>query len=162
MQILDNTAVKAKIKRIALEICEHNTEAKQLYLVGINNNGYNFAKLLLAAIKKESDSKPELVRVKLNPAKPIAEEITLDRDIDFRKSSVVLVDDVSNTGRTLFYALQPIMQQLPNSVQVAVLIERQHKSFPIAPDFVGLSLATTIQEHIEVELGSEKMGAFLQ
>ena len=70
-----------------------------------------------------------------------------------RGKTIVVVDDVANTGRTLFYATKPLMEVVPAKVQMAVLVDRMHKSFPVHVDFVGMSLATTIQDHIEVELG---------
>jgi pyrimidine operon attenuation protein/uracil phosphoribosyltransferase len=64
--------------------------------------------------------------------------------------TILLVDDVANTGKTMYYALKPIMEFSPKKVQIAVLVDRQHKLFPVSSDFVGLSLSTTMQEHISV------------
>jgi pyrimidine operon attenuation protein/uracil phosphoribosyltransferase len=75
---------------------------------------------------------------------------------------VILTDDVGNTGKTLFYALQPLLTEAPKKIQVALLIDRRHKLFPIHADFVGLSLATTIQEHIEVVMNEAEESAYLQ
>jgi pyrimidine operon attenuation protein/uracil phosphoribosyltransferase len=70
---------------------------------------------------------------------------------------VILVDDVANSGRTITYALNPILQFNIRKIMVAVLVDRKHKSFPIASDIVGLSMATTLQEHIEVEIEGDKI-----
>lgn len=72
-----------------------------------------------------------------------------------------MVDDVANTGKTMYYALKPVMEFSPRKVQVAVLVDRQHKLFPVSSDFVGLSLNTTMQEHIRVELVKGKAEAYL-
>jgi len=90
-------------------------------------------------------------------ANPISEEITLDIDIsELKNKCLILVDDVANTGRTLFYACKPLMEIVPKKLEVAVLVDRKHKSFPIEVDYVGLSLATTAQENIDVNLKSVK------
>ena len=65
---------------------------------------------------------------------------------------VIIVDDVANTGRTIYYAIKPLLDTLPKKVEVAVLVDRKHKSFPIQSDYVGLSLATTLKENIDVQI----------
>ncbi len=75
---------------------------------------------------------------------------------------IIVVDDVSNSGKTLLYALKPFINSHPKKIQILVLVERTHTSFPVRPDYVGLSIATTIQEHIFVEVnGEEVAGAYL-
>jgi len=85
--------------------------------------------------------------------------------IDVREitgNPVVIVDDVANTGRTLFYACRPFMDVLPSSIETAALVDRQHKSYPIHVDYVGLSLATTLHDNIEVNfLPGQSAEAFL-
>jgi pyrimidine operon attenuation protein/uracil phosphoribosyltransferase len=76
--------------------------------------------------------------------------------------TIVVVDDVGNTGRTLFYACKPLLEVLPHKVEMAVLVDRKHKSFPVKVDYVGLSLATTLREHIDVQLSdSNDFAAYL-
>jgi pyrimidine operon attenuation protein/uracil phosphoribosyltransferase len=97
-----------------------------------------------------------LARIRLNPAKPLAEEITVDLPLgDLTNKAILVVDDVANTGRTLFYACKPLLNILPKKLEVAVLVDRTHKSFPVRVDYVGLSLATTLMNHIEVDLETE-------
>ena len=157
MQILTQQQINNKIKRLAIEILEHNLGAKRLIFLGINNNGYEFAELLINAMP-ENDETISLSRIHLNPAAPLDSEITIEgiEIQDLKKSNIVIVDDVANTGRTLFYALKPIMETLPSKVQIAVLVDRKHKFFPIVPDYVGLSLATTMRENIEVQISKKK------
>jgi len=164
MQILSQQQISNKIKRLAIEILEHNLDAKSLIFLGINNNGYGFAQLLIDAMPDQK-RKPRLSRIHLNPAAPLDDVIEIE-DIgisDLQNANLIVVDDVANTGRTLFYALKPIMDAMPSKVQIAVLVDRKHKSYPIVPDYVGLSLATTMKEDIEVQiLGKKKQAVFLK
>jgi pyrimidine operon attenuation protein/uracil phosphoribosyltransferase len=99
----------------------------------------------------------------LNPAKPLSEEIVLEMPIEEVKDNVIIiVDDVANTGRTIFYAFKPLMDILPKKVEVAVLVDRTHKSFPVKVDYFGLSLATTLKENIAVKIREvEEFGVFM-
>lgn len=164
MQILSQQQINNKIKRLAIEILEHNLDAKRLIFLGINNNGYGFAELLINAMPNKSND-ITLSRIHLNPADPLDRPITIAgvEVKDLKNSNIVIVDDVANTGRTLFYALKPIMNILPAKVQIAVLVDRKHKSFPIVPDYVGLSLATTMKNDIEVHItGKKNQAVFLK
>lgn len=154
LQILNHKKIRAKANRIAVEILERNIEAERpLYLLGINNNGYEFAKLLQSILKKRKLIEVNLHHLKVDAAQPNATAIELDVDIQtLEGQSIIIVDDVANTGRTLFYAAKPLLDILPAKIECAVLVNRKHKSFPVRPDYVGMSLATTLQEHIEVRL----------
>ncbi len=153
MQILNDHQIKQKIKRLAIEIVEHNFEEKEIILAGINNNGMSFAKLLEHELKSFSKLKVTMTRLLLNPAEPLASEVILEMPVKNVKNKVIIVvDDVANTGRTIFYAVKPLLETLPKKVEVAVLIDRTHKSFPIKVDYYGLSLATTLLEDINVKI----------
>ena len=90
-------------------------------------------------------------------------DVVLSKTFDFNKKVVILVDDVANSGKTLLYALKPFLDYHPKKIQVLVLVERSHKSFPVRPDYIGLSIATTLQEHIFVEVDGDKvLGAYLE
>ncbi len=154
MKVLDAPAVEQKIRRMAYQIYEHNYDVDELILLGINNNGYRFAELLLGELERIVPWSVRLFRLRLNPAAPDVDPIRIEgiATSQLRGRSIVVIDDVANTGRTLFYAMKPLMETLPASVQTAVLVDRKHKSFPVQPDYVGLSLATTVQDHIQVQL----------
>lgn len=153
MKILDGKKIKQIIKRLAIEIVENNYNEKSISLAGINNNGYGFAKLLVKELKKLTDIHINLVQIKLNPAKPLLDEVSLSVDPQtLHSQTVIVVDDVANTGRTTFFAFKPLMEILPKKIEVAVLVDRKHKSFPIKVDYVGLSLATTLKDNIDVRL----------
>lgn len=157
MEILKAETVTEIIKRMALEIIENNFDEKEIYIAGLNNNGYLFAKILSKELDKYDQPKPILFRLKIDPSKPTQSEVEVSLDASTLKNKVVLVvDDVLNTGRTLFYAIRPLMDVLCKKVEVAVLVNRKHHNFPISSDYIGLSLATTIQENIKVKLDKVK------
>ena len=163
MQILTHARIQATIKRLALEIIEHNHCEDALIILGINNNGFHFGKLLTEEIAQLHDIPTTLSRLRINPAAPLSAPVTLDLDIEsLRDRVVILVDDVANTGRTMFYAFAPLLGVLPKRVRVAVLVDRKHKHFPVDTDYVGLSLATTLRETIDVRLRDvEEYGVYL-
>lgn len=154
MKILDHRQIEQKIKRLAIEILEEHYDETSIILAGINNNGYYFAELIANEFQKMTD-KVELVltRISLNPADPLSKEIQIEMPVESLNNKViVIVDDVANTGRTIFYAAKPLLSILPKRVEVAVLVDRTHKFFPVKVDYVGLSLATTLMEHIDVKI----------
>lgn len=153
MKILDQNQILQKIKRLSYEIMENNFNEEELYLAGINKNGVGFAKMLLKELKKISKTKFHLCKISINPAEPNTHPVSFDIEIDdLLNKSIIIVDDVANTGRTLFYAIKPLLSTLPKKVEMVVLIDRKHKSFPVTPDYVGLSLATTVKENIDVRI----------
>ena len=162
MKLLDKQQIQKKIERLAIQILENTYGEKKVILAGINNNGMRFANLLMDCLDGKSKTVFELISLRLNPADPIGEEVSLDIPLkNLKNKSIIIVDDVANTGQTLFYAFKPLMEVLPKKVEVAVLVDRKHKSFPIKVDYVGMSLATTVQEHIEVKIEGKKQSVFL-
>jgi len=119
------------------------------------------ARVIQNMLGEISSIKTELITITLDKKQPT--DVSLSKTIDFNNKVIVLIDDVSNSGKTLLYALKPFIAFHPKKIQTLVLVERTHTSFPVRPDYVGLSLATTIQEHIFVEVKDETvMGAYLQ
>src|SRR5262245_24108102 len=130
MKILDKTQIQQKIKRLAIEILENNFEEKSIVLAGINNNGTSFAKLLEKELKKITEITIERVTIRLTPAAPLSSEIEINTPVNSLKGKcIIVVDDVANTGRTIFYACKPILDIIPKKLEVAVLIDRKHKTF---------------------------------
>lgn len=154
MKVLDHRTIVQKLKRLAIEILENNYEEKEILFAGINNSGMELAKLLLAELEKRNTAqKYTLANLRLNPANPVGEEISIGlSDAELKDKVIILVDDVANTGRTIFYAYKPLLEVLPKKVEVAVFVDRAHKSFPVKIDYFGLSLATTMKENINVDL----------
>lgn len=164
-KILDQQQIKQKTKRLAIEILEQNYHYEEIVIAGINNNGYGFAKMIIRAIRQIADNqKVTLARITLDPANPLSKPIAINKTSEELKDKlVIIVDDVANSGRTLFYAAKPFMEILPAKLQVAVLVNRKHKRFPIHVDFKGLELATTLQENIDVQiLDVEELEVFLR
>jgi pyrimidine operon attenuation protein/uracil phosphoribosyltransferase len=157
MQILTKTQIQQKIERLAFQIVENNFAEKEIILAGINFNGMTFASLLRDALQRITKIPIVLTQIRLNPAKPLGDPISIDTPTDELTGKVIIIaDDVANTVRTIFYAVKPVLESLPSKVEVAVLVDRKHKSFPIAVDYVGLSLATTLQEDIDVRIRDTK------
>ncbi|MFK7772794.1 MAG: phosphoribosyltransferase family protein [Saprospiraceae bacterium] len=153
MKLLDARQIKQKIKRLAIEILEQNFGEKEIILAGINNNGLGFAKMLEKEIVQLTENKITLTSINLSPANPLESEVTINiPEKDLNNKVIIIVDDVANTGRTIFYAIKPLLEVLPKKIQVAVLVDREHKSFPIKVDYVGTSLFTTIQDDIDVQI----------
>ncbi|MFK8005756.1 MAG: phosphoribosyltransferase family protein [Saprospiraceae bacterium] len=153
MKLLDARQIKQKIKRLAIEILEQNFGEKEIILAGINNNGLGFAKMLEKEIVQLTENKITLTSINLSPANPLESEVTINiPEKDLNNKVIIIVDDVANTGRTIFYAIKPLLEVLPKKIQVAVLVDREHKSFPIKVDYVGVSLFTTIQDDIDVQI----------
>lgn len=165
MQILTDRQIRQKIRRIAIEILERNYGEPEIILAGLNNNGLGFARLLLAELEavRSTNTRFTLTRIRLNPANPVEYEPEVELPAEALKNkSILIVDDVANTGRTIFYAVQPLLHVLPKKVEVAVLVDRQHKSFPIKADYVGLSLATTLLNDIDVQIRDvQEMAVYL-
>lgn len=165
MQILTDRQIRQKIRRIAIEILERNYGEPEIILAGLNNNGLGFGDLLLTELVAvaNKDIAFRLTQIRLNPANPVDYEPIVELPAEtLRGKPIIIVDDVANTGRTIFYAVQPLLKILPKKVEVAVLVDRQHKSFPIKADYVGLSLATTLRDDIDVRIRDvAEMAVFL-
>ncbi len=160
--ILDNKQIEKKLNRIAYQIAENNYDEKELFLIGIKENGLLLTQKLKKIIEKIVDVQIHIAAISMNKKKPHSDDIQLSIDAKgLTNKTVIIVDDVANTGSTLTYALKPLMSIKPKKIQTAVLVDRKHKLFPVCVDYVGLSLATTMQEHIEVNMTSKKESATL-
>jgi pyrimidine operon attenuation protein/uracil phosphoribosyltransferase len=149
--ILDKPALKQKITRLAYEIVEDHFDEKEIYLVGIMKGGYQLAALLKTEIQLVKSIKVEIASLKINKINPLEDKTVVSESIaNFDGQAIVLVDDVVNSGRTIFYALKDFMTIAPKTLKVAALVDRKYKRFPVHCDYVGTSLNTTIKEHIEV------------
>lgn len=151
--ILDERQVQQKIKRMAFEIFEHNFNEKSIIVAGIEGQGYILAKLLVKQVQAISPLEVNLVKISVNKLAPSQHEITLDCDVKtLKKKCIVLVDDVLNTGRTFAYGMKPFLDVEVKKIETAVLVNRSHTLFPIYPQYTGYALATTIKDHVEVNL----------
>lgn len=148
--ILTQDVIEKKIKRIAYEIYEHNSDEQEIIIAGIWDRGMILAEKIAAILQEISPLRIRLLQLNLDKQRP--EGVKLSEEMDFSGRVIVLVDDVANSGRTMLYALKPFLQFLPRKIQTAVLVDRKHKSFPLSVDFVGYSLATTLQDMVMVEM----------
>ncbi len=159
--ILSKEVVEKKLRRMAYEILENNIDEKEIILAGIRESGSVVARVIQKMLGEIASIKTELITITLDKKQPT--DVSLSKKIDFNEKIIILIDDVSNSGKTLLYALKPFIDYHPKKIQILVLVERTHTSFPVRPDYVGLSIATTIQEHIFVEVkGEEVTGAYLK
>jgi len=159
--ILDKERISYKLQRMAYEVWEHNSSEQEIVLIGIDGGGKILADNLAAILKKISPLRVVVSSIEVNKKKPLSSAITFNEDLTGR--AVVLVDDVVNSGKTMIYSLHSILSYDIKKLMVAVLVDRKHKSFPIASDIVGHTVATTLQEHIEVETaGDEIIAVYLE
>lgn len=161
MQLLQHEQIQHRVERLAIQILENNYEAPRFQLIGININGMAMAERLKAALAELTDKPLALCQVEIDLSDIPQVELHKDNQA-LSDEVIILIDDVANTGRTLFYAMKPFMEIRPKKIEVAVLVDRKHKLFPVRPDYVGLSLATTFQEHIEVRFSEANDKAFLK
>ncbi len=162
-RILTSKQVYQKIRRIAHEIYESNFKENTIIFAGIDGNGYSMAEHLKKEYQAISNSDVRLIKVSLDKNAPLQSEIKLDVDPEALNDQVViLVDDVLNTGRTLAYSLKPFLSCVIKRLQTAVMVDRGYTTFPIAADYVGYALSTTIQEHVSVQIVKEGLsGVYL-
>ncbi|GAO45324.1 phosphoribosyltransferase family protein [Flavihumibacter petaseus] len=160
--ILDAPTAAVKMERMAYEIAEQLVgEDAPVILAGIRDNGVVMAKILQELLRKIASLSTSIIEISLDKRNPGL--ITIDQEISIDNKIVILVDDVVNSGKTLLYALKPFLEQHPRRIQILTLIERTHKAFPLKADYVGISIATTLQEHIYVEVENHIIsGAYLE
>lgn len=160
--ILNSKQIEQKINRIAFQIYENNYGEKEIIVAGISENGYLFAKRIADVLQKISPIKAKLIEIKINKENPAASEIKISlTDKELKNKVIILVDDVLNSGRTLIFGAKPFLISPVKRLTTAVLVDRGHNRYPIKADFVGLSLSTTLQEHITVELKKGKESVYL-
>lgn len=157
--ILTRQKIRQKLERMAYEIYEGNFNEPVIVLAGINQKGLFVANQLANRLRNISPITIEIVPVKLDPRTPNREPMEVDIDSNINGKVVIIVDDVANTGRTLLYAMKPFLQFLPSRIEAAVLVDREHKRFPVHCTYVGMSLSTTLHEHIQVEIDKEEFKA---
>jgi pyrimidine operon attenuation protein / uracil phosphoribosyltransferase len=154
--ILNNQQIEHKIKRIAYQIYESNVNETELILAGISKSGFLFAKRLKKVLEEISDLKIELCEVKIDKKNPLnAIETSLPSSAYINKS-VVLTDDVLNSGTTLIYGVKHFLEVPLKQFKTAVLVDRSHKKFPVKADFKGISLSTSFNEMVQVHFSKGK------
>ena len=146
---------------MALEVTEQNYGEKELVLVGIKHSGLIIANKISNYLKEVFTGAVIVAALSMDKKNPTT--ITIEPSIDFNGKIVLLIDDVANTGKAMLYALKPFLETYPKKIQTLALVERTHKSFPVVVDYVGLSISTTLDEHIYVEVeGTDVEGAWME
>ena len=159
--ILNSKQIEQKINRIAFEIFENNYDEKKIIIAGIDGNGYLLASRIADVLKNISQIKTNLIHIKIDKKNPMGKDIEISlSEKELTNKVIVLVDDVLNSGKTLTFGSKPFLNTTIKRLITAVLVDRGHNRYPIKADYVGLSLSTTLQEHITVEIktkGKEKV-----
>lgn len=164
MTILSRDAALRKLQRMAYEIVENNFNEKKIILAGIRENGVIIARIIAGFLKPIFEGEIKIIEIDINKKSPLQVSIVTEgTPVSLDNKVVIITDDVSNSGRTLSYALKPFLEYYPAKIQTLVLVERSHKAFPVTPDYKGLSIATALSEKIVVETADgEITGAILE
>lgn len=149
-KILDHTAIQHKIKRIAFQIYESNANEEEVILAGIANNGYKFAERLADVLSEISPIKTTLCKVTMDKKNPLGTVETSMSPEEYKDKSVILIDDVLNSGTTLVYGVKHFLNVPLKRFKTAVLVNRNHKKYPVKADFKGISLSTSLNESVKV------------
>lgn len=158
--ILDTQTIDRKLRRMAYEIYERNFGEKSLILAGIYDRGHVVAQHLATILAEIANFEIRIIHLTLDRKTP--REVVVSEPVDFDNQIVILVDDVANSGKTMLYAMKPLLNYLPRRIQTAVLVDRMHKAFPVVINYVGHSLSTTLQENITVAIEDGAIqGAYL-
>lgn len=161
-EVLNHKQVGQKITRMAFEIYERNLHASGgMVVAGITGMGTILGHLLATELQKISPLQVEEVEVLLDKQAVTATEVQLSSPIALKGKTIILVDDVLNTGKTLVYALKPFLEHEVEKIEIAVLVNRSHGLFPVKPDYTGFELATTYNEHIRVDFSGNNYSVHL-
>jgi pyrimidine operon attenuation protein/uracil phosphoribosyltransferase len=161
--ILDNDSVSKKLDRITHQIIEENFNENELFIVGISKKGFMLAEKISQSIKNINQSvKVNLIELFVNKNQPLEHPIEFKPNIKLKNKKVILVDDVLNSGKTLMHAASFVLNQNITKMNTVVLVDRRHRLFPIKADWVGLTLSTTLLEHIRVNFETENIQVFLE
>jgi len=159
--ILNKEEIQHKTKRIAYQIYETFVDEKEVVLAGISSSGYIFAHKIAEELQKISPIKITMCEVFINKTKPQDEVKTSISKEEYSNKGLVLIDDVLNSGTTLIYGVKHFLEVPLNKFKTAVLVDRNHKKYPVKADFKGISLSTSLQEHIQVVFEKEDMFVYL-
>lgn len=161
-KILSHQQIQHTVRRIAYQIYEANVEEKEIIIAGIEGGGLHFAKKLQAVLQKITEAEIRLCKVAMDKSNPLKSGVTTSvPEEDYRNRSVVLVDDVLNSGTTLIYGVQHFLRTPLKQLKTAVLVNRNHKKYPVKADYKGISLSTSLQEHVHVEFKAKNDRVYL-
>jgi pyrimidine operon attenuation protein/uracil phosphoribosyltransferase len=160
--LLNDTQVKQRIDRLAFQIYEDNANEKEIVIAGIVDSGYRFAVMIADKLKQISPLLISMAEVRIDKHSQVAKEISVSLSKDKLQGKVIiLIDDVLNSGKTLMYSIKPFLDADIKKIRTVVLVDRNHKIFPVAADFAGYSLSTTLKEHVTVEINGDTVRAIM-
>lgn len=159
--VLTKEEVSRKLHRMSLELAENlSGNDAPVILIGIQGHGVVLSEMIVKLLRQYISNPLKTISMQMDKVKPV--QVVLSEMLPLDGANIIIVDDVANSGKTLLYALKPLLDFFPKSIQTMVLVERMHKLFPVNPDYVGLSLATTKEDHILVEVeDGEVTGAYV-
>ena len=161
-QILNRQQITHKINRIAYQIYESNVEEKEIIIAGIEGGGLLFAKKIVKILEKITGAQITLCKVNMDKTNPLLSGVTTSmEEMEYKGKSVVLIDDVLNSGTTLIYGVHHFLKTPLKRLKTAVLVNRNHKKYPVKADFKGISLSTSLHEHINVDFTEKNYGVYL-
>ncbi len=159
--ILNHQEIEHKIKRIAYQVYETFSEEEEIILAGISSNGYVLAKKINTVLNEISDLRITLCEVKIDKTNPSTEITTSVSSDVYSNKGIVLIDDVLNSGTTLIYGVKHFLNVPLKKFKTAVLVDRNHKKYPVKADFKGISLSTSFKEHVHVVFEEGNNHAYL-
>lgn len=161
--ILNAEQIRQKIRRIAFQMYETNFEESALLLAGISGEGYVLAQALAQELRQIAPFEVALIQLELDKSQAAQPPVRTGHPNDLADKVVIVVDDVLYTGRTLAFSLKPFLSVPVRKLQVAVLIDRNYPRYPVAADYKGYELSTTLTDHVEVVLSdADRMGVYLR
>ncbi|MBL4658619.1 MAG: phosphoribosyltransferase [Flavobacteriales bacterium] len=161
--VLTPKQIEQKVLRLAYQLYENNHEEKEIVIAGINGRGYLLAKWLTRILKEISPLTVSLGELKMDKDNPLSEPITFSIDEkDLKGKVVIVVDDVVNSGKTLIHGVKHFLSFPTKKLRTLVMVDRSHNTYPVRADFVGISLSTSLREHVSVELEKGKATVYLE
>jgi len=160
--ILNHTEIANKIRRIAYQVYEVNANEKEIIIAGIEKKGYELAQRIAVILEDISKIKVSLCSVKVNKKSPLEPVVSTLNSSDYKNKSIVLVDDVLNSGTTLMYGVLHFLKVPLKQLKTVVLVDRNHKKYPIKVDFKGISLSTSLQDSVDVVFSKKEDYAYLE
>ena len=161
LKILDSNQINQKILRLSWQVFEDNFSEKEIVLVGIGEQGLLIAEQVKFHLNTISKLKTTVFRIDVDRHKPFNKVSTELTENDYKNKVIILIDDVLHSGKTLTYAFKTFLDTSVKKMTVLVLIDRNHNTFPVKANYVGLSLSTTLKEYIEVVLKGSNKGVYL-
>ena len=159
-EVLSQNQILRICNRFAFQIIENNLKNEDILLVGIKEKGFEIAKLVMKEIQLISTKKVILKYIELDKKKPNG-NIKSDLENKDNFNNVFLIDDVLNTGKTLIFSITYLLKFDFNSIKTLVLIDRNHKQYPVKIDFKGISLSTNINDNVNLVKNANELKAVL-